>query len=885
MKKQFTLDLNQEIIVDNFAGGGGASTGIYLGLGRHVDHALNHAWDALGMHRINHAQTVHHCEDVFEVDPATMTEGRKVGFGWFSPDCKHFSKAKGGKPLSKKIRGLAFVILRWAKIRTRVIHMENVEEIKTWGPLLLHHPEHPADCNCNKPCGKADPAHKGRTWRSFRQALGGGVAADNPDIPEILEVLGTSVTREELMRGFGYESETRELRACDYGAPTIRKRLFMIARCDGRPIVWPAPTHGAPGKLTSPSGQKLKPWRTIAECIDWHVPCHSIFLNKDQAKKARCRRPLAGSTLRRIATGIDRYVLKAKKPFLVSLTHQGGERVESVDEPGKTITGAHRGEKAVVVPEMVGEGEKVGKWESEQVAPETSPFLMQSGHTRSNSEMVKGADEPMRTQATQSEHALVAPVLSKFHGDRKQDGKHDGAERNHPVSDPIKTQDTSNRFGLVEATVAPFLTEHANASNQRNCPADKPMPTQCAEVKGGHFAMVAPVLAHTAHGETDKNGKKRGKGAHPVTEPGQSTLASPDLALISANLMINTTDHTGGPADKPCPTIVASGHHHLVTGVLVGAGGPTYSGKPRSVDQPGGTQTTESHTNLAAAHMVKLRGDNVGHAADEPGHTASAGGQHHGVVAASLVREFGASVGQAVDGPAPTVMPGGQGKTVLSAAYLAQHNAGFNTTPGHEATEPLSSITQTGSQQNVVAASIAAYYGNDAEGQAVTEPGRTVTTKERFGLVESQLAMMTPDQIEGARRVAAFLRLYGVVFEGEFATVQGYVIVDIGMRMLLPRELFRAQGFPEDYVIDRAWVIDPKTGALTEVRLNKEQQIRMCGNSVCPPVAAALVAANVPELAVPGWFDRKKRRVLTRINTNSERIKAGTESLCLLPNS
>lgn len=634
LSSQLILDVHHELMVDNFAGGGGASTGIELATGRHVDHAINHDLAALGMHRINHPQTVHHCEDVFDVDPITVTEGRPVGLGWFSPDCKHFSKAKGGRPVSKKIRGLAFVMLRWAKIRTRVIYMENVEEIQTWGPL--------------GPDNKPDKRHSGRTWRAFLAALASGVAADHPDLPEMLEVLGDSVTREELIRGFGYHVETRELRACDYGAPTIRKRLFLIARCDGRPIVWPAPTHATPevAKKT-----RLKPWRTVAECIDWHIPCHSIFLTREEARKFRCKRPLAASTLRRIAKGIHKYVMTAKRPFLVNLTHQGGDRVESVDEPARTLTGAHRGEKA-----------------------------------------------------------------------------------------------------FVDASVAPFVSEHANSSNNRNMPADGPLRTQCAEVKGGHFSMVS---------------------AHLCREFGESI---------------------GQTVEAQAPTVMPHG---------------------------------QGKSSIVAANMVKFRGDPETHPPSRPAHepldTVSAAGLHHG----------------------------------LSVAYLAQHNDGFNTNPGHPANKPASTISATGSQQGIVAGSVVKYYGTDQDPRP-DEPLHSVTTRDRFGFSQAHAVCpdLTPEQLAGARRVAAFLREYGVEFEGEFATVESegirYVIVDIGMRMLTPRELFRAQGFPESYVIDRAWIIDPQTGELTEITLTKEQQIRMCGNSVCPPVAAALVAANSPELCILG---------------------------------
>jgi DNA (cytosine-5)-methyltransferase 1 len=396
IRSQFILPLHHKLVIDYFAGGGGASTGIELALGRHVDHAVNHDLKALGMHRINHPQTVHHCEDVFDVDPWKLTEGRPVGLIHFSPDCKHFSKAKGGKPLDKRIRGLVLVMLKWAKYGAECMTMENVEEIVTWGPVNRH--------------GRPIKRHKGRTWKAFLDVLSVGIRADHPDLKEILAVVGDCVTLEDCVRGFGFVREVKEIRAMHHDTATIRKRLFMVARKDGRPIVWPEATNGPVKRPTLINGERILPYRMIAECIDWTVPCPSIFMTRAEARKRglNIKRPLVKATQRRIATGVDRFVLRAAEPFIVSLTHQGGDRLESVMEPARTITGAHRGEKALV---------------------------------------------------------------------------------------------------------APILTEHANASKQRTFRADEPMRTQCGEVKGGHFALVAGTLVHTAHGERDKNGKKRGKGA------------------------------------------------------------------------------------------------------------------------------------------------------------------------------------------------------------------------------------------------------------------------------------------------------------------------------------------------------------------------------------
>lgn len=289
---QFAFDFGHELIVDLFAGGGGASEGIKQAFGRDPDIAVNHDAIAVSVHEANHPTTQHFRRDVFEVSPRDVTHGRPVGLLWASPDCKHFSKAKGGKPVSKKIRGLAWVVVRWAKeARPRVIVLENVEEFVTWGPLLG-----------DRPC----PDRKGQT---FRRWLG------------------------ELRR-LGYKVEHRELRACDYGAPTSRKRFFLVARCDGAPIVWPKATHG----------KGLLPYRTAADCIDFSLPCPSIFLTKDEARAIGVKRPLAEATMRRIAKGVERFVLNCAKPFIVPIQNFGwGDRPTSIDEPLRTITARPRG--------------------------------------------------------------------------------------------------------------------------------------------------------------------------------------------------------------------------------------------------------------------------------------------------------------------------------------------------------------------------------------------------------------------------------------------------------------------------------------------------------------------------------------------------------------
>ncbi|THD55884.1 DNA cytosine methyltransferase, partial [Enterobacteriaceae bacterium ML5] len=330
----------KEIIVDNFAGGGGASTGIEMATGRSVDIAINHDENAIAMHSTNHPETLHYCESVFDVDPVAATAGRPVGLAWFSPDCRHFSKAKGSKPVKKEIRGLAWIVIRWALAkRPRVIMLENVEEFKTWGPLLTAQDgtEHP------------DPMHAGETFAAFIGMLTTGIAADHPAIAECCEVLNIDVNSDDVRRlvaGLGYIVDHRELRACDFGAPTIRRRFFMVMRCDGQPVQWPAASHGDPKSLDVQTG-KLAPWRTAAECIDWSIPCPSIFDRK---------KPLAENTLRRIARGIQRFVIDNPTPFIVKCNHTSTKSVyncfrgQALDEPLQTITKTHG--YAVVTPHI-----------------------------------------------------------------------------------------------------------------------------------------------------------------------------------------------------------------------------------------------------------------------------------------------------------------------------------------------------------------------------------------------------------------------------------------------------------------------------------------------------------------------------------------------------
>ncbi|MCB2218026.1 MAG: DNA cytosine methyltransferase [Desulfobulbaceae bacterium] len=390
MTRALQRGLFDEMIVDNFAGGGGASTGIEIALGRPIDVAINHDQEAVAMHQANHPYTRHLCEDVWAVDPVAVTCGRPVGLAWFSPDCKHFSKAKGGKPVSRRVRGLAWVVIRWAqKVRPRVIMLENVEEFAGWGPLV-------------PVCDKRGRKKIGPDGKTLLRPCGYNEGA-------------TFYRWVGRLESLGYTVEWRQLRACDYGAPTIRKRLFLIARCDGLPIVWPEPTHGDPKSDEVRSG-RLLPWRTAAECIEWSVPAPSIFERQ---------RPLAEATMRRIAKGIVRYVIDNPEPFIVPLTHHGERRAHAISEPLPTVTAAHRGEFAMVAPVMT------------EHANASSPRCMPS-------------DEPLRTICAATKgghHALVTAFMAQHNG-----GFYDGAGR--AVDAPLSTvTHRGTQQGLVTANL------------------------------------------------------------------------------------------------------------------------------------------------------------------------------------------------------------------------------------------------------------------------------------------------------------------------------------------------------------------------------------------------------------------------------------------------
>ena len=615
----------RELIVDNFAGGGGASTGIELAIGRSVDIAINHDENAVAMHRTNHPDTLHYCENVFDVDPKAATGGKAVGFAWFSPDCTHYSKARGSKPVKREIRGLAWVSLRWAlDVQPRAMALENVEEFKTWGPLL----------SCEM---RPDPDRSGETFKAFVGMLSNGIPADHPALFECCDFLGLSPDSKDarrLITGLGYQVEYRELRACDYGAPTIRKRFFMLMRRDGKPIVWPEATHGDPKSAAVLAGQ-LEPWRTAAECIDWSIPAPSIFGRK---------KSLAENTLKRIARGMQRFVIESASPFIVKCNHTTTRgkydcfRGQALDDPLQTITKTHG-------------------------------------------------------------YAIAVPHLTKFRT---------GAT-GQPVTEPVPTvtAGTSKRpggnghaLGIVEAELAPFLA---------------------------------------------------------------------------------------------------------------GNGGSEYQAKPRPIDKPAHTILKESRACVGAP---------------------------------VIARQFGASIGHRADEPSATITAGGGGKSQLVSAFLAKHYGGNYQGAGVGLDEPAHSVT-TVDHHALVASHLVKLRGTCRDGQRTDEPMPTITAGgQHVGEVKTTLAVEDYDE-DRAQQVLAFLKEYCGPDSTGLVEIDGvtYRIVDIGMRMLQPHELYRAQGFPDWYIIDQDY---------RGVKYAKDKQVARCGNAVPPPFAEALVRANLPEMCIYG---------------------------------
>lgn len=525
---QMLLDLNKEIIVDLFAGGGGASCGIEMALGRMVDVAVNHDPAAVAMHRINHPQTIHYRADVFEVDPREVTGGRPVGLLWASPDCTYHSKARGAKPIrhkNRKRRALAWVVTRWAgQVRPRVIMLENVEEFAEWGPLVG-----PPDAL--RPC----PKRRGRTFRKWVRSL----------------------------ERLGYRVEWRERRACDAGAPTIRKRLYLIARCDGRPIVWPEPTHG-------PRGSGLLPYRTAAECIDWSIPMLSIFATREEAKawgrahgQAAPKRPLADATMRRVARGVMRYVVENPEPYIVGVGGRAGQSPpRSLRVPYQTITA--KGDAALV-----------------------APVIASIAHGDSGGRREYPPEDPLGTLTSAGvQHALVAPYLVPRYGEREgQEPRTRSVQQPAPVIVP-----TGNGGSLAAVHLSPYHAEKRPGEARGSMP-DEPIGT--LDTSNRH-AVVAGFLAKHFTGVDGVD----------LRHPAPTVTTIDHNGLVAAHLA--TLRGTSSDADvaEPLHTVSAGGTHHgIVASFLQSYYG---TGNQQSPDDPLFTIPTHDRFGLVT---VQVRGE------------------------------------------------------------------------------------------------------------------------------------------------------------------------------------------------------------------------------------------------------------------------------------
>lgn len=466
------INLLEPIIVDSFAGGGGASVGIELATGRVVDVAINHDPDAILMHRTNHPHTQHLQASVWDVDPKEVCRGREVGLLWASPDCKHFSKAKGGKPVSKNIRGLAWIVLRWAgTVRPRVIILENVEEFQTWGPVRR---------------GRPVKSKAGQTFRKFISQL----------------------------KDLGYAVEWRELVAADYGAPTTRKRFFLIARCDGKPIVWPTPTH-APADSPKVKAGLLKPWRSAAEIIDWSLPIPSIFDSRKEIKDKyglTAQRPLRPNTMRRVARGIDKFVLKSPMPYLVVVNHAGEFRGQELNKPLNTITAKH------------GYG---------IAAPCMAPWTV-TNTTNSTGHALNNPVDTARTGGGGGQIFLSATLAAI--------GQTGGGDRTRDIRDPIHTTVSKQEDCLVGAYLTKF---HRGETGQE---MNSPLHTVTTRDKEG---LTIASLSKFYGGVV---------GAK-VSNPLPTVTAVDHNALQTAHLVKLKGDNLGGPMGAPVQTVTAGGTH------------------------------------------------------------------------------------------------------------------------------------------------------------------------------------------------------------------------------------------------------------------------------------------------------------------------------------
>ncbi|MDU8501041.1 DNA cytosine methyltransferase [Pseudomonas syringae] len=614
-KTQYGLGFNpqdDEIVVDFFCGGGGAGTGLEMGLGRTVSVAKNHSPAAISMHTVNHPGAKHFTTDVFDGNPDTECGGKAVGWFHMSPDCTHHSQAAGGQPRKREIRNLSWIGLKWAgKKKPRVISLENVKQILQWGPLVA------------KRCKST-----GRVVK-----LGGGIAAPGEVVPVDQQFLVPDPARRgqtwavfvaELER-LGYVVEWRVIRACDFGAPTSRERLFMIARCDGQPIVWPEPTHAKrPTK-----GQK--PWKTAAECIDFTDLGKSIFGRK---------KDLAPATLRRVAKGMKKFVIDNPAPFIVPIANWSGETVQSGNEPLRTVTSYPKGGAFSVV----------------------SPVIAPATHQ--GSDRINDPLEPLPTItcANRGELTLISPTLIQ-----SGYGEREGQQPRVPgIDQPLGTVVAGGvKHALASACIVQAgHGEGSGATKRRSHGVNDILgPVGTVTASGGGQSVTAAVMIQANGGFNTTHAKDIREPMTTVTNTGSQQQ------LVTATLITNTTGHGPTNLESPVPTLTTGQHHALVAANLVHLRGNCDA---RDVNDPLHTISAGGqHHGMVTAFMERQFGASVGQPLDEPAPTVTAGGggkssvvslrlspeHEEGAlrVAAFLISYYGTENVSGAGEPAPTI--------------------------------------------------------------------------------------------------------------------------------------------------------------------------------------------------------------------------------------
>lgn len=744
------IDMLASMWIDCFAGGGGFSTGAELAIGHPLDVAINHDRDAVAMHKANHPYTRHHCQDIYTAVPLDVTGGRHVFWAHFSPDCTHFSRAKGGTPVSKKIRGLAWVIIWWAMTaQPDIISFENVPEFMTWGPLVAKRDPETGRCykriGSNKRSGKPiyGVAAKGEYVAYRDQML-------VPDKKRVGKTYRRFVRR---FKEAGYEVEFEKLNAADFGAATNRTRLFGLGRRDGKQIVWPQPTHARPDSEEVLSGA-LKPYKTAAEIIDWSLPCPSIFDSKDEIMARyglKSVRPLADNTLRRVISGVDKFAIKSEKPFIipggdalgtayfpsvVEVNHAGGHRGQEVDRQLNTVTGKN------------GYG---------VVNANISPYVMPKYSISAGN----GPDEPIGTTTAEGRPMLLSPVLSAL----AQTG---GSDRGRPVDSQIHT--TVSKAETVVVTPALAVYE----------------PEAVCDVNAREHSVVSPYI-------TVNNDSNSPSGPQ---EPVR-TITTGNRNLLTTPCLIQYHSETGPgvrgqDVERPVNTLDTSNRYGVTAACLTKYYGACEHGQ--SIGEPKSTTTSRNRQALITASMTKFHGAETGQDVNKPA-PATLSHNHEGVTCAHITKYFSGGYkgcGVPVDTSLPTVTAVDHNALVQTALEV------FGFIPGAQKERLLITVAKTTTGQDMkrwpeVRALLNKYCG--------------------YTLADDEVLL---------------LGIGGIWF----------FIADIGLRMLSPRELYNANGFPPDYIIDRDDEGKPYPVS---------KQVARCGNAVPPPFATALIRANAPE--------------------------------------